>query len=128
MLSILVCHSYYLRLDQKQVLRAKPYPPLATLQVVALLREAGHRVSFFDAMLADGIDEYEYLLQAHSPQLVLFYEDNFNFLSKMCLGTMRRAACDMMTSARRAGARVIAPAPMSPTLPGRTSTRGRILR
>src|SRR4030081_1597859 len=73
MLSILVCHSYYLRLDQKQVLRAKPYPPLATLQVVALLRKAGHRVSFFDAMLADGIDPYECLLEAERPQLVLFY-------------------------------------------------------
>jgi anaerobic magnesium-protoporphyrin IX monomethyl ester cyclase len=100
-----------LRLDQKQVLRAKPYPPLATLQVVALLRKAGHRVSFFDAMLADGIDEYERLLQADQPQLVLFYEDNFNFLSKMCLGAMRRAACHMVTSARRAGARVIAAGP-----------------
>jgi len=42
MLSILVCHSYYLRLDQKQVARAKPYPPLATLQVVALLRKSCH--------------------------------------------------------------------------------------
>jgi anaerobic magnesium-protoporphyrin IX monomethyl ester cyclase len=111
MLSILVCHSYYLRLDQKQVLRAKPYPPLATLQVVAMLRKAGHRVSFFDAMLADGIDGYECLLEAERPQLILFYEDNFNFLSKMCLGTMRRAACHMMTSARRAGARVIAAGP-----------------
>jgi anaerobic magnesium-protoporphyrin IX monomethyl ester cyclase len=111
MLSILVCHSYYLRLDQKQVLRAKPYPPLATLQVVAMLRKAGHRVSFFDAMLADGVDEYESLLLADRPQLVLFYEDNFNFLSKMCLGTMRRAACHMMASARRAGARIIAAGP-----------------
>jgi anaerobic magnesium-protoporphyrin IX monomethyl ester cyclase len=111
MLSILVCHSYYLRLDQKQVLRAKPYPPLATLQVVAMLRKAGHRVSFFDAMLADGVDEYESLLLADRPQLVLFYEDNFNFLSKMCLGAMRRAACHMMASARRAGARVVAAGP-----------------
>jgi anaerobic magnesium-protoporphyrin IX monomethyl ester cyclase len=118
MLSILVCHSYYLRLDHKQVLRAKPYPPLATLQVVAMLREAGHRVSFFDAMLADGIDEYECLLQANQPQLVLFYEDNFNFLSKMCLGAMRRAACDMMASARRAGARVIAAGPDVTDAPG----------
>jgi anaerobic magnesium-protoporphyrin IX monomethyl ester cyclase len=111
MLSILVCHSYYLRLDQKQVLRAKPYPPLATLQVVAMLRTAGHRVSFFDAMLADGIDEYERLLQTDGPQVVLFYEDNFNFLSKMCLSTMRRAACHMVASARRAGARVITSGP-----------------
>src|SRR6202051_3450986 len=111
MLSILVCHSYYLRLDQKQALRANPYPPLATLQVVAMLREAGHRVSFFDAMLAEGIDEYECLLQAVRPQLVLFYEDNFNFLSKMCLNSMRRAACEMIASARRAGAKVIAAGP-----------------
>ncbi len=111
MLSILVCHSYYLRLDQKQVLRAKPYPPLATLQVVSMLRKAGHRVSFFDAMLADGVADYEYLLQAEQPHLVVFYEDNFNFLSKMCLSAMRRAACEMMASARRAGARVIAAGP-----------------
>jgi anaerobic magnesium-protoporphyrin IX monomethyl ester cyclase len=111
MLSILVCHSYYLHLDQKQVLRAKPYPPLATLQVVAMLRQAGHRVSFFDAMLAEGIGEYESLLQADRPQLVLFYEDNYNFLSKMCLGTMRRAACEMIASARHAGAKIVAAGP-----------------
>src|SRR5882757_5479218 len=111
MLSILVCHSYFLRLDQKQIARAKPYPPLATLQVVSLLREAGHQVSFFDAMLAEGIEEYDRLLASEAPQLVLFYEDNFNFLSKMCLATMRRAACDMIGSARRAGARVIAAGP-----------------
>src|SRR3974390_2667068 len=111
MLSILVCHSYYLRLDQKQILRAKPYPPLATLQVVALLRKAGHQVSFFDAMLADGMGEYERLLQAGRPQLAGFYEDNFNFLSKMCLGAMRGAACEMIASARRTGARVVAAGP-----------------
>jgi len=111
MLSILVCHSYYLRLDQKQVLRAKPYPPLATLQLVAQLRKAGHQVAFFDAMLADGMDDYQRLLAVDPPQLVIFYEDNFNFLSKMCLGAMRRAACDMIGSARRAGARVISAGP-----------------
>jgi anaerobic magnesium-protoporphyrin IX monomethyl ester cyclase len=111
MLSILVCHSYYLRLDQKQVLRAKPYPPLATLQVVALLRKAGHQVAFFDAMLAHGATQYDALLDSAKPQLVLLYEDNFNFLSKMCLGEMRRAACEMIASAHLAGAKVIAAGP-----------------
>ena len=111
MLSILVCHSYYLRLDQKQLERGKPYPPLATLQVAAMLRKAGHNVSFFDSMLAEGIEEYNRTLLAVEPQLVLFYEDTFNFLSKMCLGTMRRAACDMIASAHAAGARVIAAGP-----------------
>ncbi|MDB6090773.1 MAG: Mg-protoporphyrin monomethyl ester oxidative cyclase [Gammaproteobacteria bacterium] len=108
MLSILVCHSYFLRFDQKQLERAKPYPPLATLQVAALLRQAGHRVALFDAMLAEGTAEYDRLLDSLEPQLVLFYEDNFNFLSKMCLGKMRRACCEMITGARRSGARVIA--------------------
>src|SRR6202050_2714332 len=118
MLSILVCHSYFLRLDQKQIARAKPYPPLATLQVVSLLRNAGHRVAFFDAMLADGIEEYHQLLASESPQLVLFYEDNFNFLSKMCLATMRGAACDMIGSARLCGARVISAGPDVSDAPG----------
>src|SRR5579863_4584118 len=111
MLSILVCHSYFLRFDSKQVERAKPYPPLATLQVAAILRESGHEVALFDAMLAEGIEEYEHKLEATRPQLVLFYEDNFNFLSKMCLGKMRHAACEMIAAARSAGARVIASGP-----------------
>jgi anaerobic magnesium-protoporphyrin IX monomethyl ester cyclase len=118
MLSILVCHSYYLHLDQKQVLRAKPYPPLATLQVVAMLREGGHQVAFFDAMLADGMHDYHDMLEAVRPQLVLFYEDNFNFLSKMCLGAMRRAACEMIAAARRGGAKIIAAGPDVTDAPG----------
>jgi anaerobic magnesium-protoporphyrin IX monomethyl ester cyclase len=118
MLSILVCHSYFLQLDQKQVARAKPYPPLATLQVVAMLREAGHRVSFFDAMLAERMEEYDELLADRQPDLVLFYEDNFNFLSKMCLGAMRDAACRMIGAANAAGARVIASGPDVTDAPG----------
>src|ERR1700722_20732585 len=108
MLSILVCHSYFLRFDQKQKERAKPYPPLATLQVAAQLRQAGHAVSLFDAMLAEGPEEYHQLLATLKPQLVLFYEDNYNFLSKMCLGKMRDACCEMIANARNLGARVIA--------------------
>jgi anaerobic magnesium-protoporphyrin IX monomethyl ester cyclase len=118
MLSILVCHSYFLRLDQKQIARAKPYPPLATLQVVSMLRAAGHRVKFFDAMLAEGMDEYDRMLRIDPPQLVLFYEDNFNFLSKMCLATMRRAACDMIGSASRAKAKVVVAGPDVSDAPG----------
>jgi anaerobic magnesium-protoporphyrin IX monomethyl ester cyclase len=111
MLSILVCHSYFLRFDPKQVERGKPYPPLATLQVAALLREAGHQVALFDAMLAEGIEEYDRKLDAVKPQVVLLYEDSYNFLSKMCLGKMREAACEMIAAARRTGARVIVSGP-----------------
>ena len=107
MLSILVAHSYFLRFDPKQYERAKPYPPLATLQVAAMLRRSGHPVALFDAMLAEGLEDYGRCLQQHSPQLLLIYEDNFNFLSKMCLGAMRKAACEMISAARARGARVI---------------------
>jgi radical SAM superfamily enzyme YgiQ (UPF0313 family) len=107
MLSILVCHSYFLNFDRKQHERAKPYPPLATLQVASLLRHAGHEVSLFDAMLADDFTRFERQLEVLKPQLVLLYEDNYNFLSKMCLGRMRRAACEMLAIANRRGARII---------------------
>jgi len=108
LLSILVCHSYFLRFDEKQRERAKPYPPLATLQVAAMLRGAGHRVTFFDAMLANGLEEYRGKLDAAAPDVVLIYEDNYNFLSKMCLGKMRDACCEMIATARSGGARVVA--------------------
>ena len=107
MLSILVGHSYFLRFDQKQWERAKPYPPLATLQVAALLRRSGHAVTLFDAMLAQDTQDYDAQLRRDAPQIAVLYEDNYNFLSKMCLSTMRAAACRMVASARRAGARVI---------------------
>jgi anaerobic magnesium-protoporphyrin IX monomethyl ester cyclase len=107
MLSILVGHSYFLRFDPKQLQRAKPYPPLATLEVAALLRQSGHQVALFDAMLAQDLHDYARSLAQHSPQLLVIYEDNFNFLSKMCLGAMRKAACEMIQTARERGARVI---------------------
>jgi anaerobic magnesium-protoporphyrin IX monomethyl ester cyclase len=108
MLSILVAHSYFQRFDRKQIRRAKPYPPLATLQVASMLRRDGRAVQVFDAMLAEGIHEYQQQLQRLRPQLVLFYEDSFNFLSKMCLERMREACCEMISLARGLGARVIA--------------------
>lgn len=107
MLSILIGHSYFLRFDPKQFERAKPYPPLATLQVAAQLREAGHRLSLFDAMLAEGTADFAAQLRADAPQVVLLYEDNYNYLSKMCLGRMREAAHEMTRAARDQGARVI---------------------
>jgi anaerobic magnesium-protoporphyrin IX monomethyl ester cyclase len=107
MLKIQLAHSYFLRFDQKQWERGKPYPPLATLQVAAMLRGMGHEVTLFDAMLADGVDEYATTLPGACPDVVLLYEDNFNFLTKMCLDSMHEAACRMVSEASAAGARVV---------------------
>ena len=81
MLPLLVGHGYFLRNDPKQLARGKPYPPLATLQVAALLRSRGHGVQLFDAMLAGGLDDYLARLAASPARVLLLYEDNFNFLT-----------------------------------------------
>ena len=71
MASVLVGHSYFLAFDRKQLERAKPYPPLATIQAAALLRRAGHRVALFDAMLAAGTAEFEAELRRMQPDVVV---------------------------------------------------------
>jgi anaerobic magnesium-protoporphyrin IX monomethyl ester cyclase len=106
--SVVVAHSYFLRFDAKQTQKMKPYPPLATLYVAAGLRAAGHDVHVFDAMLADGEHEFAELLGAVKPDVVVLFEDNFNFLSKMCLTRMRDAALTMAGAATARGIPVIA--------------------
>jgi anaerobic magnesium-protoporphyrin IX monomethyl ester cyclase len=107
MVDVLLAHSYFLLFDPKQVEKMRPYPPLATLYAASNLREAGRSVALFDAMLAAGEHEFAAALQRHHPRVVALYEDNFNFLSKMCLTRMREAACTMIAMAREAGAFVL---------------------
>ena len=59
-------------------------------------------------MLAEGAPRLcRVRFRAARPDVVVLYEDNFNFLTKMCLARMREAACRMIGEARAAGARVI---------------------
>ena len=104
---ILVAHPYFLLHDPKQREKMKPYPPLATLLAAAVLRERGHRVALFDAMLADGVDGFRAALAVHRPRVVALVEDSFNFLTKMCTLAMREAAIEMIAAARAAGCRVV---------------------
>jgi anaerobic magnesium-protoporphyrin IX monomethyl ester cyclase len=105
---VLLGHSYFLVYDPKQLQKMRPYPPLAALYAAAYLRSAGYSVALFDAMLAEGEDEFAEALQRHRPRWVALYEDNFNFLTKMCLSRMREAACAMADAASTSGATVIA--------------------
>ncbi len=104
--AMLVAHSYYLAYDAKQLRKMKPYPPLATLLVAARLRESGHDVTLFDAMLAEGVEDFRKVLGRRQPDITLLVEDNFNFLTKMCTLRMREAACEMIRDAKAAGSRV----------------------
>jgi len=105
--TVLFGQSYYLRFDPKLWRAMQPYPPLGTLYAAAVLRERGWDVALFDAMLAASEDEWDEALDRHRPKYAVLFEDNFNYLSKMCLTRMRDAAFAMIRSARERGATVL---------------------
>ena len=107
MTQILLGQSYFLRFDPKLWEAMQPYPPLGTLYAASWLRQHGYEVALFDAMLAESEDEWENALERHRPQYAVIYEDNFNYLSKMCLLRMREAAFRMIHMARSYGCTVI---------------------
>ena len=107
MADVLLTHSYHLYYDRKQVRKMQPYPPLGTLYAAALLRSAGISVALFDTMLSDPETGFESALKQHRPKIVVVFEDNFNFLSKMCLTRMREVAYHILETSRKFGATVL---------------------
>jgi anaerobic magnesium-protoporphyrin IX monomethyl ester cyclase len=107
MTQILLGQSYFLCFDPKLWEAMQPYPPLGTLYAASYLRQHGYEVALFDAMLAESEDEWATALDEHQPQYAILYEDNFNYLSKMCLLRMREAAFKMIAMAKTRGCIVI---------------------
>ncbi len=107
MTDILLTHSYHLYYDSKQVKKMQPYPPLGTLYAAALLRQSGYSVAVFDTMLNDPEQGFREAIRRHRPAMVVVYEDNFNFLSKMCLTRMRQVAYGILNVSRESGAMVL---------------------
>jgi anaerobic magnesium-protoporphyrin IX monomethyl ester cyclase len=107
MTQILLGQSYFLRFDPKLWEAMQPYPPLGTLYAASYLRKHGYEVALFDAMLAESEEEWGKALDEHRPQYAILYEDNFNYLSKMCLLRMREAAFKMIHMAKERGCTVI---------------------
>src|SRR6202012_3417259 len=106
MADVLLTHSYHLSYDPKQVRKMQPYPPLGTLYAAAALRQHGISAAVFDSMLQDPIAGFVETLRQEKPKLLAIYEDDFNFLSKMCLTRMRELAWQLARAAREAGATV----------------------
>jgi radical SAM superfamily enzyme YgiQ (UPF0313 family) len=104
---ILFTHSYFLAFDPKEEKAMMPYPPLGTLYAASVARNAGYSVALFDAMLAAREDEIQRHIERHAPKAVVVYDDDFNYLTKMCLTRMREAAFRMSDIAKRLGCAVI---------------------
>jgi anaerobic magnesium-protoporphyrin IX monomethyl ester cyclase len=104
---VLLTHSYHLPYDRKQAQKMEPYPPLGTLYAAGYLRSNGISVALFDSMLEQPEEGLRQALRLHNPKIVAIYEDDFNFLTKMCLTRMRELAWQMIDIAREHGVRVI---------------------
>lgn len=104
---LLIGQSYFSKFDPKIEAAKQPYPPLGSMIAAALMQQKGYDVLFFDAMLATSEAEWGQRLLQHQPGIALLYEDNFNYLSKMCLLNMREAAFNMIRMAAESGATVI---------------------
>ncbi len=107
MTRLLFGQAYYLRFDPKLWAAMQPYPPLGTLYAASFMRQRGCHVALFDAMLAESETEWAAALDREKPDYAVLYEDNFNYLSKMCLLRMRQAAFAMIGMARQRGIPVI---------------------
>lgn len=107
MKKILFTHSYFMPFDPKQWETGQPYPPLGTLYAAALLRENGFAVDLFDTMFLDDPALIGVKIEEWQPDVVVIYDDGFNYLTKMCLTNMREAAFSMSAIAKAKGCMVI---------------------
>jgi radical SAM superfamily enzyme YgiQ (UPF0313 family) len=101
---VLLTHANHLYSDRKQVRKMQPYPPLQTLIAAAVLRQAGHSVIFADATFDRDIASR---IRAHRPDLIAVCEDNFNFLTKMCLLENRAFAFEIAAVSKAEGIRAV---------------------
>lgn len=99
-MKILFAQSYQRFLDPKEKKRHMPYPPLGTVLAATMARAAGHEVFVLDGMHTTRLDEFDTALASLNPDIVFIYDDEFNYLTKMCLTNMRSAAIHMIHQAR----------------------------
>jgi anaerobic magnesium-protoporphyrin IX monomethyl ester cyclase len=107
MSSLLFSHSYYYKLDPKQWKNRTPFPPLGTLYAASLMRENGYDVRLFDTNLLDNPHSIAAVIEIQMPEYLIIYDDGFNYLTKMCLTTMREACFDMIAIGKKYGCKVL---------------------
>src|SRR3954470_1192930 len=107
MADVLLAHCNHLYFDRKQARKMQPYPPLQTLLAAACLRREGFDVALFDCALEYSDQAFRAALERHRPRMIALCEDNFNFLTKMCLTRNREMAFFMCQAAKEAGLPVV---------------------
>src|SRR3954447_24145591 len=100
MVDVLLAHCNHIYNDRKQTEKMQPYPPLQTIMVASLLRDAGYSVALCDVTFESPEEKIQRSIDEHRPRLLAVYEDGFNFLNKMCLSRNRELAYAMAQMAR----------------------------
>lgn len=100
-------HSYLYQLDPKQWKNRTPYPPLGTITALAVLEQIQNDVEFYDIALDPTTEKCIQAMQKYQPNVVVVYEDGFNYLTKMCLTNMRYACFELLKAAKAIGAKTI---------------------
>ncbi len=91
-MNVLLTHSNHVFSDEKQRRKMEPYPPLETLLAAAVLRKAGLSVTVCDIAFDSPEETLRKAIKEGAPCLVVVCEDDFNFLTKMCLSRNRELA------------------------------------
>ena len=104
---VLITHSYFYKFDAKQWNSKRYYPPLGTLYAASVLRNAGAEIIFHDNCLSSSTSEVQELIEKHQPDVLLIYDDGFNYLTKMCLTNMREAAFEMIKMGKSVNSKVM---------------------
>jgi anaerobic magnesium-protoporphyrin IX monomethyl ester cyclase len=107
MKNVLFTHSYFYKKDSKQWKFKQPYPPLGTITAAAVARESGFAVALYDSSLKDSTADLATTIREHNTNYFVIYDDGFNYLTKMCLTTMREAAFEMSSLAKKMGCTII---------------------
>lgn len=104
---VLFTHSFFYKFDKKRWKMMQPYAPLGTLYAASFLRENGFEVDFFDTNLKNSEEEIIPLITEFKPDILIIYDDEFNYLTKMCLTNMREAAFKIIKIGKEHGSKVI---------------------
>ncbi len=99
-MKILIGQPYFRVLDKKELIRQMPYPPLGTLYAATILKNSGHEIIFYDGMLSSGPRDFINMIKTTKADLLIIYDDEFNYLTKMCLSNMREAALCSIRAAK----------------------------
>jgi anaerobic magnesium-protoporphyrin IX monomethyl ester cyclase len=103
---VLLTHSNHIFSDEKQRRKMEPYPPLQTLLAAAVLRQRGIAVEVCDIALESPETKLATTIERMAPSLVVVCEDDFNYLTKMCLSRNRELAFWTAAFARSCDCRV----------------------